>query len=158
MVKEKPSAPSGRYCSRLFPGRILAPSGAVPLHLPGPECHSQPSSGRFLLGTDNLGRDLLSRIIYGARISMYVGLSVPPSDCHAPAYRGVSSYLGGKFDLMVQRFVDSVMCFPGLVLMLTVVAIVARGCSNSFSCWASWRPCGGNRVTRSVVIGIKQNV
>jgi len=117
-------------------------------------------SSRFLLGTDNLGRDLLSRIIYGARISMIVGLSVPAiSTAMHLLIGGMSAYYGGKIDLVVQRIVDTVMCFPGLVLMLTVVAIVGPGLIQLILLLGILGGLGGgNRVIRSVVIGIKGNV
>ena len=162
MVKEKPLGTVGAVIVLVFfLVGILAPFLA-PYHYTFQDLNAilSPSSGRFLLGTDNLGRDLLSRIIYGARISMYVGLSVPAiSTVMHLLIGGVSSYLGGKFDLMVQRFVDSVMCFPGLVLMLTVVAIVGPGLLQLILLLGILGGLGGgNRVTRSVVIGIKQNV
>lgn len=73
-----------------------------------------PPSAKHLLGTDNVGRDLLSRIIYGARISMFVGLGAAALDALGAMLIGViSGYMGGKTDLIIQRFVDAWMCFPG---------------------------------------------
>ena len=136
MVKEKPLGTlGGGIVIVLFLVGIFAPLLA-PYHYTFQDLNAilSPPSGRFLLGTDNLGRDLLSRIIYGARISMIVGLSVPAiSTVLHLLIGGVSAYLGGKVDLMVQRFVDTVMCFPGLVLMLTVVAIVGPGLTPAHS-------------------------
>ena len=162
MVKEKPLGTiGGGIVLVLFLVGIFAPLLA-PYHYTFQDLTAilSPPSGRFLLGTDNLGRDLLSRIIYGARISMYVGLSVPAiSTVMHLLIGGVSAYFGGKVDLMVQRFVDTVMCFPGLVLMLTVVAIVGPGLLQLILLLGILGGLGGgNRVTRSVVIGIKQNV
>ncbi len=119
-----------------------------------------PPSAQFLLGTDNLGRDLLSRIIYGARISMIVGLSVPAiSTIMHLLIGGTSGYFGGKIDLVIQRFVDTIMCFPGLVIMLTVVAIIGPGLIQLILLLGILGGLGGgNRVTRSLVIGIKENV
>lgn len=120
---------------------------------------SSPSA-KFLLGTDNLGRDLLSRIIYGARISMIVGLSVPAiSSVMHLIIGGASGYFGGKIDLIVQRFVDTIMCFPPLVILLTVVAIIGPGMIQLILLLGILGGLGGgNRVTRSLVIGIRQNV
>jgi peptide/nickel transport system permease protein len=120
----------------------------------------QGPSAQHWLGTDNLGRDLLSRIIYGAQISMIVGLAVPAIQTIMNLLiGGTSSYLGGKIDGFVQRFVDIVMCFPGLVLMLTVVAITGPGLIQVILLLGILGGIGaGNRVIRSVVIGIKQNV
>ena len=120
----------------------------------------QGPSMEHWLGTDNLGRDLLSRIIYGAQISMIVGLAVPAIQTIMNLLiGGTSSYLGGKIDMFVQRFVDIVMCFPGLVLMLTVVAITGPGLTQVVLLLGILGGIGaGNRVIRSAVIGIKQNV
>ena len=162
MVKEKPLGTIGAgIVLVLFLVGICAPLLA-PYHYTFQDLTAilSPPSGRFLFGTDNLGRDLLSRIIYGARISMYVGLSVPAiSTVLTLLIGGTSAFLGGKIDTIVQRFVDTVMCFPGLVLMLTVVAIVGPGLLQLILLLGILGGLGGgNRVTRSVVIGIKQNV
>ena len=74
----------------------------------------QGSSAQYLLGTDQLGRDFLSRLIYGARISLLVGLAATALNVVvALLIGGTSGFLGGKLDLAVQRFVDAWMCFPG---------------------------------------------
>jgi len=120
----------------------------------------QGPSAKYLLGTDNLGRDLLSRIIYGAQISMIVGLAVPAIQTIMNLLiGGVAAYLGGKTDMVVQRFVDIVMSFPGLVIMLTVVAITGPGLIQVILLLGILGGIGaGNRVIRSAVIGVKQNV
>jgi peptide/nickel transport system permease protein len=119
-----------------------------------------PPSTEFLLGTDNLGRDLLSRIIYGARISMIVGVSVPAiSAVMHLIIGGASGYFGGKIDLIIQRFVDTMMCFPPLVIMLTVVAIIGPGLVQLILLLGILGGLGGgNRVTRSLIINMKENV
>ena len=74
----------------------------------------QGSSTRHLLGTDQLGRDLLSRLLFGARISLVVGLAATTLNVVvAILIGGTSGFLGGKLDLAVQRFVDAWMAFPG---------------------------------------------
>ncbi len=86
------------------------------------------SSARYLLGTDHIGRDLLSRIIIGARLSIVVGLSATAVNVVvAVLIGGISGFLGGKLDLGVQRFVDAWMAFPGLLLLLTIMSIVGSG-------------------------------
>jgi peptide/nickel transport system permease protein len=119
-----------------------------------------PPSTEFLLGTDNLGRDLLSRIIYGARISMIVGVSVPAiSAVMHLIIGGASGYFGGKIDLIIQRFVDTMMCFPPLVIMLTVVAIIGPGLVQLILLLGILGGLGGgNRVIRSLIINMKENV
>ena len=97
---------------------VLAPYGYKEVHLA--DRMSPPGVGGYLLGTDGVGRDMLSRIIYGARISMIVGLAAASiSAMVATVLIGLpSGYLGGKFDIVVQRFVDAWIVFPGLVIYL----------------------------------------
>jgi peptide/nickel transport system permease protein len=176
LIKEKPLATFGgaivlaMFLAGIFAGwppfadlfggesrHLLAPYGSNAQdwgsRLQGP-------SAQYLLGTDNLGRDLLSRILYGAQISMIVGLAVPAIQTVMNLLiGGVAAYLGGKADMIVQRFVDIVMSFPGLVLMLTVVAITGPGLIQVILLLGILGGIGaGNRVIRSAVIGVKQNV
>jgi peptide/nickel transport system permease protein len=79
-------------------------------------------------GTDNLGRDLLSRIIYGARPSLYTGLLVVFVSSALGMVLGITSaYLGGTFDLVVQRLVDGLMAFPGLILAMALLSVFSSG-------------------------------
>ncbi len=162
LVREKPLGTIGGAIVLIFFLVGILANRLAPYHYTFQDLNAilSPPSAKFLLGTDNLGRDLLSRIIYGARISMIVGLSVPAITTVLNLLIGGSSaYLGGKIDLLVQRFVDTVMCFPGLVLMLTVVAIVGPGMIQLILLLGILGGLGGgNRVVRSVVISIKQNV
>lgn len=78
-------------------------------------------------GTDAFGRDILSRIIYGARTALTIGFLSSFIGCTIGAFVGVASaYFGGKVDLVVQRFVDVVLAFPIIVLALVVVAMLGR--------------------------------
>ena len=104
---------------------VIAPYPYGERHLPD---RLQGSSAQYLLGTDHLGRDLLSRIIHGARVSLTVGLAATTLNILvAVLIGGTSGFLGGKLDLAVQRFVDAWMSFPGLLLLLTIIAIVGQG-------------------------------
>ena len=118
----------------------------------------QGSSARYPLGTDQLGRDYMSLIIYGARISLLVGLAVTAlSVVISTLIGGTSGFLGGKFDLLVQRVVDAWNAFPGLILLLTIMSIVGRGVVQIILVMGISGGIGGGRLIRSAVIGIKEN-
>jgi peptide/nickel transport system permease protein len=118
-----------------------------------------PPGGEYLLGGDTNGRDLFSRIIYGARISMIVGLAGAGIHVIVGTLIGaVSGFFGGKYDTVVQRFVDAVMCFPSFLLYLTIMAIVGQGMAPLIFVLGISGGFYGSRTIRSAVIGIKENV
>ena len=134
---------------------VLAPYPYYEIHLTD---ILKGSSAQYLLGTDQFGRDLLSRLIYGARISLLVGLAATTLNVVvAVLIGGISGFLGGKLDLAVQRFVDAWMCFPGLLLLLTIMSIVGPGLSQIIVVLGITGGIGGSRVVRGAVIGIKEN-
>jgi peptide/nickel transport system permease protein len=92
---------------------------------------TEPPSWAHWLGTDQFGRDLLSRIIYGARTAMIVGLSSALVGGAAGLVLGVgSAYFGGKIDLILQPVFDVLMAFPLIIMALAVVAIFGTGVHN----------------------------
>jgi peptide/nickel transport system permease protein len=118
-----------------------------------------PPSATHLLGTDNMGRDMLSRIIYGARISMIVGLAgAALSAAVGFLVGGISGYFGGKFDIIFQRFVDAIMCFPSLILYLAIMAIIGQGLVPVILVLGITTGFMASRTIRSAVIGVKQNM
>ena len=118
----------------------------------------QPPSAEYILGTDNLGRDLLSRVIYGARISVIIGLAATSLSIAISVIIGtLCGFVGGKFDLIVQRFVDGWMCFPGLVLLLVLISIMGQGIWQVIFVLGLRYGVAGSRVIRGAVIGIMQN-
>ena len=118
----------------------------------------QGASAQYLLGTDHIGRDFLSRLIHGARLSIIVGLAATSLNVVvAVLIGGTSGFLGGKFDLAVQRFVDAWMAFPGLLLLLTIMSIVGRGLLQIIVVLGISGGIVGSRVVRGAVIGIKEN-
>lgn len=90
--------------------------------------HSVPG---HWLGTDNLGRDILSRLIHGARVSLFVGLSVVAVAGSVGTVLGlISGYFGGKVDDLIQRITDIQTAFPGLLLALTILTMVGPSVTN----------------------------
>ena len=85
----------------------------------------------FWMGTDQFGRDILTRIIYGARTALFVGFTCAVIGATGGLVLGVASaYFGGIFDLVVQRIVDVIMAFPLIILALAVVATLGTGAEN----------------------------
>jgi peptide/nickel transport system permease protein len=91
----------------------------------------QPPSRNHLLGTDNLGRDLLSRIILGSRWSLRVGVIATSVSALIGVPLGLlAGYRGGRVDMIISRAIEVLMAFPGILLALCVVAILGRGVNN----------------------------
>ncbi len=160
LLKEKPL---GTFCGMivllfmvvaLF-ADVLAPYGYMEVHM---EDMLQGPSAQYLLGTDHIGRDLFSRLIHGARLSLIVGLAATTLNIVvAVLIGGISGFLGGKLDLAVQRFVDAWMAFPGLLLLLTIMSIVGRGLPQIIVVLGITGGIVGSRTVRGAVIGIKEN-
>lgn len=126
----------------------------------------QSPSLRHPFGTDRLGRDQLSQVIYGARVSIVVGLSsVLAAAIVATVIGVISGYLGGRFDLLVQRFVDAWIAFPAIVLLITGVQVAKGYVGDSPSAQtaaiiivlAVLLAAGSSRVIRGATISIKSN-
>lgn len=160
LVREKPLGTFGLAITLLLLftaifADFLAPYGMNQLHTS--DFLSAPS-GKFWLGTDNLGRDMLSRVIFGARISVIVGLAGSSIAALGSTILGiVSGYLGGKFDLIVQRLVDAVMSIPGLILLIVVMSLVGTGMSQIIIVLGLRWAVLGSRIIRSAVISTKEN-
>ena len=133
---------------------VLAPYPYNEVHLID---RLQGPSAQYPLGTDGLGRDLLSRLIHGARISLFVGLAATTINVLvAVLIGGTSGFLGGTLDLGVQRFVDAWIAFPGLLLLLTIMSIVGRGVPQIIVVLGIAGGIGASRVVRGAVIGVKE--
>ena len=118
-----------------------------------------PPSAAHLLGGDQLGRDLFSRIVYGARISVIIGLvATSLSVVISLAVGGLSGYFGGKLDTIVQRFVDAWMCFPSLILLILIMSLIGPGLWNVIMVLTLVFGIGGSRIIRGAVMSVKEDV
>ena len=118
----------------------------------------QGPSAAYLLGTDHVGRDLLSRLIFGARLSITVGLAATSLNVIvALLIGGTTGFVGGRVDIYAQRFVDAWMSFPGLLMLLTIMSIAGRGVAQIILVLGMAGGIPASRVVRAAVIGVKQN-
>ena len=140
-------------CVAIF-GKYLAPYGLneMTTHV------MSPPSVHFWMGTDNLGRDILSRVIYGARVSVVVGLAAATISVAISTVIGVvSGYIGGVLDLIVQRFVDAFGCLPGLVILMLLLSLTGTGLWQIVIILGVTSGIGGSRIIRGVVFTMKEN-
>ena len=116
-----------------------------------------PGADGAPLGTDNIGRDILSRLIHGARISMYVGLMTVLVGITIGTVIGIgSAYTGGVFDIVVQRLVDALMGFPPIILALGLMAALGASINNVVIALVVILVPGATRVIRSEALRIKE--
>lgn len=117
----------------------------------------RPGENGFLLGTDFLGRDVLSRIIHGARISLRVGVIAVAIGIVGGTFVGtISGYFGGMADLVIQRLVDSVQAFPALVLLIALISVVGANTNNAMLAIGVLLIAGTSRVVRAAVLTVRQ--
>ncbi len=137
---------------------VLAPLIAPhdPLIQDIPNRLNAPSS-QYWLGTDNFGRDVLSRTLYGARISLYVGFASVGLATVVGMLIGVASgYLGGLVDLLIQRVVDMLLGFPGLILAMVMVVAIGASLNNVVLAIAVVFAPRVVRLARSSALSIKE--
>jgi oligopeptide transport system permease protein len=114
-------------------------------------------SREFPLGTDQLGRDVLSRMIYGARVSMLVGAGAQVIIVMIGVPIGlVAGYLGGRVDLFLTRFIDVMYAFPRLLFVILIMSMLGAGLMNIFIAIGLTGWVGIARQTRAQVLSIKE--
>lgn len=182
----KPGAPTGtvlpaesisrRFASRLFRKKplgaacgvvfllfllcglfadVLAPYGLNEIH---PIDRLQPPSWTHPFGTDNLGRDLLSRCFFGAQTSMIVALASATLATLVSAVIGmIGGYAGGVVDLLLQRIVDAWMSFPVLIVLIVVVSVLGPGMPQMILTLGLLLGIGGSRIVRGAVVTVREH-
>lgn len=116
-----------------------------------------PNSPGHLLGTDDLGRDFLSRLIYGSQVSLVVGLIVVGISCSVGVTLGaIAGYFGGRIDSIIMRTVDILYAFPFLILAIAIVGIVGPSLINMMIILGAISWIEYARVVRSLVLSLKE--
>jgi peptide/nickel transport system permease protein len=123
-----------------------------------PEIRLAAPSWEHPFGTDDIGRDVLSRVIHGARISLWVGLLAVGIGTTAGMIIGLlCGYCEGRVDLIFQRVMDAVQAIPGLVLALAIVSVLRPNTTNAMLAIAIVIIPGNSRIVRGAVMSAKQN-
>ena len=161
LVREKPLGAVGGAVFLVFLlcgifADFLAPYGVNETNM----AHRlEAPSWDFPLGTDHLGRDVLSRVLIGAQLSMIVAfLAAGFATVVSLAIGVVSGYFGGKTDMVVQRGVDAWMTFPDLVLLIVIISVVGPGVVQIVVVLGLLYGIAGSRIVRGAVIAVKENM
>ncbi|MFO7558916.1 MAG: ABC transporter permease [Desulfobacterales bacterium] len=114
-------------------------------------------SRKHLLGTDDVGRDLLSRVIYGSRVSLLVGVAATTFSAVIGVLLGlIAGYKGGIFDMVIMRITDTFMCIPGLILLLVMAAALGPGLHNIIIAISLIGWTGFARIIRGQVLMVRE--
>jgi len=118
-----------------------------------PPVWEQGGTARFLLGTDDVGRDVLSRLIFGARLSLLIGIAVVALSLAVGTVLGLlAAFAGGFVDVAIMRMMDIVLVFPSLLLAIVIVAILGPGLFNAMIAVAIVTLPSYTRLTRAAAL------
>ncbi|HEV3350816.1 MAG TPA: ABC transporter permease [Methylomirabilota bacterium] len=155
--------PLGAAGALIILGMLLVAALAQPLapydpYLPDYAAQFSRPSVDHWLGTDEFGRDVLSRIMYGARIALFVGFTASFAGCSIGGLLGVlSAYCGGTIDLLLERLMDVLLAFPQLILALAVASILGPAVPNVVIAVAIPIIPRAARVVRATALSVKEN-
>lgn len=161
LLREKPLGAAGAIVFVLFLlcglfADFLAPYGYNQIN---PINRLKPPSWQFWFGTDNLGRDVLSRCLYGAQLSVIIGFCAAGIATIISVVIGIlTGYLGGRFDMIVQRLVDAWMSFPDLIVLIVVVSVVGPGLVPIIGILGLLLGIAGSRIIRGATISVRENM
>lgn len=135
---------------------VIAPHSPIEqfrTHFLTPPVWEQGGDSEFLLGTDDVGRDLLARLIYGARLSLVIGFSVVTLSLNCGIVLGLTAaFAGGAIDMAIMRLMDIVLVFPSLLLAIVIVAILGPGLFNAMIAVAIVTLPSYTRLTRAAAL------
>jgi len=161
LFREKPLGAIGGVVFVLFLlcgifADVLAPYGMNQIN---PINRLKPPSWAFPFGTDNLGRDMLSRCLYGAQLSVIIGFCAAGLATFISVFLGIiTGYIGGKVDLIIQRFVDAWQSFPDLIILIVVVSVLGPGMVQIIMTLGLLLGIAGSRIIRSAVVSVRENM
>ncbi len=161
LFREKPLGAFGAVVFVLFIfcgvfADFLAPYG---LNQISPLNRLKAPSLAYPFGTDYLGRDMLSRTLYGAQLSVIIGVAAALLATVISVVLGtLSGYAGGRSDMVTQRFVDSWMSFPDLVILIVIVSVFGPGMTQIVLALGLLMGIGGSRIIRSAVVSVRENM
>ena len=161
MLRDKPLGGVGGLIFALFLfcgifADVLAPYGMNETNMQ--RVLEAPSLAHWM-GTDHIGRDVFSRILYGAQLSVIIGFLAAGLATVISITLGIlTGYFGGKIDMLIQRFVDSWMTFPDLVLLIVVVSVIGPGVSQIIIVLGCLYGIAGSRIIRGSTITVRENM
>jgi peptide/nickel transport system permease protein len=160
LIREKPLGALGAAVFLLFLvvglfAQVIAPYGENDTQL---FQRLEAPSAAHLLGTDNLGRDVFSRVVIGAQMSMLVGVLTSALATVVSVIIGMAAgYFGGRLDMATQRMVDAWMIFPDLVLLIVVISVLGPGMPQIIVVLGLLYGIGGSRIIRGAVMSVREN-
>ncbi|HBG00323.1 MAG TPA: diguanylate cyclase [Firmicutes bacterium] len=136
---------------------VLAPHDPYKMDIWNSYGDPEGVGGKYILGTDDMGRDVLSRILVGSRVSLLIAVTATGvSLLFGVTLGAIAGYMGGKVDGIIMRIMDLILAFPSILLAIAIVATMGPGVINAMFAVAIVRIPAMTRVTRSMVLGLKE--